>query len=185
MLHSLNSNSTGRPRCPACSSSNIIVDRKNGILVCRNCGLVIDEFIVEYTVQRSISLTAQAKPKTEPRYKYDVVNSHARLLSIRIKSRLVDLIGFENYLFKEFDSPYIEQIALLLQNECIKRIVKRLDRNERAAFLHIAYTMLENDYPLIAEISATYSIAYTRVRSLIRRARRCLSIPSTTSLIQF
>lgn len=177
---------TSKSKCPLCGSSDIVIDYKNGALVCRACGYVLDEFVVEYSTPRGANLNSaySTRQSIDIRYKYDLASNQVKLSEIRDRIRLANIIGFESNVFKDLDPKLVRQLATLLKNKCIDKTVKKLSRNEAAAFLYIAYTVLEDEYPFAAEVSIMYNITRSRARSLIRKAKRCLSTPSIVSLIQ-
>ncbi len=175
-----------KSKCPHCGSSNIVIDYKNGVLVCRACGYVLDEFIVEYSASSGANLNGQylTRQGTDIRYKYDLASNQFKLAEIRDRLRLADIIGFENNIFRDLDPRLVRRLATLLRNKCIDKTVKRLSKNEAAAFLYLAYTVLEDEYPFIAEVAIMYNISRSRARSLMRKVKKCLPTPSIINLIQ-
>ena len=161
-------------KCPYCGSRDLALDPRNGVLVCRSCGYVVDDYVIDYGGQpysvenRIRENTAKGRASV----KLSVTLSEARN-----EAKLAALIGANNPLFREL-SPNLsgELVSLVKKNRCIRKLLNKLPANEAAALLHAAYMLSSNEYPMPAQLASTYKIPRNRARLLMRKAARCLDL---------
>ena len=160
-------------KCPYCGSKDLALDPRNGLLVCRSCGYVIDDYVIDYSGQVyhvEIRNTDAARERRSARLAI-------ALSEARNDARLAAIVGADSPLFREI-SPNLsgDLIRMLKKNKCIRKLVGKLTANEAAALLHAAYMLANNEYPLPAHLASTYKIPRNKARLLIRKAARCLDL---------
>ena len=161
-------------KCPYCGSKDLALDPRNGLLVCRSCGYVVDDYVIDYSGQvYNVEVRST-----------DVVVKGGRtarlaiaLVEARNEAKLAAILGADSPLFREI-SPNLsgDLIRMIKTNKCIRKLVSKLPANEAAALLHAAYMLANNEYPLPAHLASTYKMHRNRVRALIRKAAYCLDL---------
>ena len=161
-------------RCPLCGSTDITIDYQRGMLVCRSCGAVLEEELLDFSVPYS---TVEA-PRAPGR-------SRMAERRIRIESGLEDassvyklakLIGDDAVALIETQLASRrpgELLALLRGNRCLRRLLRRMNGGEAAAALYAAAAMSEGEAVLPSELEA-FGIDRRTAKRIIAVVDRCL-----------
>ncbi len=178
--------------CPECGSTNIIWDYKNGVLVCAECGIVIDRIYVQYEKRKNIEvrknhnyLLSKAFDRKEQRKEYSRKRKRLRKMSrllneVKDKPHLaVDMKAVKEYLMGErahvklFKHKKWRPKNDLLLKKIIDNIVNNdpilASRTERAkwAIAKIFLQLVTNRKVDTRSIANETKLSITHVRRLI------------------
>jgi len=161
-------------RCPYCGSSNIIVDYSRGVIVCRNCGTVIDDTVYDYTVANT-RVYKGSKTNIERRYTI----TEAELIKFNF-SKLVIPTRLSKKL-RETNPHYLAKLASilmyeneLLNNECLTSLVRRLSSDLKVVAVEIAKSVKHGEYPLISYYSRKYNVPRNKIKRIVRSVLKCI-----------
>lgn len=175
--------------CPVCGSKNVVVDYKNGVVVCSECGTVLDDFIIDSSPVREHSkhaadiavTTGKTHSAGQLRYSAGSLNQATRLLSLQVSRRLksarlrresiYEIIGDRS------SDKEKQNILLVLENKCIQLLLRRLkdDKLRQALLELLAYYLYNGEKPYIAGYAEKYSVEKSKLKRVFRRAiDRCL-----------
>ena len=161
-------------KCPYCGSSNIVVDYSRGVVVCRNCGTVIDDTVYDYTTA-STQVYKGSKTSVERRYTITEIelinfNFNKLVISTRLSKKLRET---NPYYLTKLTSILIHENELL-NNECLISLVRRLSSNLKVVAIEIAKSIKQGEYPLISYYSREYSIPRNKVKRIVRNVLKCV-----------
>ncbi len=169
-------------KCPACGSSNIVVDYKNGSVVCRSCGLVLEEnSIVEYSVTfRGIEIADRTPEAKRPLDKYAVKHSKLRLATLRnlekYSKKLKTPINEVYTLLLNMNLSRVSEYVSILGDECIIKCISRLKSVEKIALIKMIKEYLDGTYPLVSLYSIEYGVDPVKLRRVFKRVLvKCLN----------
>ncbi len=161
-------------KCPYCGSSNVVVDYNRGIVVCRDCGTVIDDTVYDYTAA-NMQVYKGARTSIERRYtitETELINFNFNklVLSTKLSKKL-----------RETNPHYLAKLTSilmyeneLLNNECLTTLVRRLNGNLKVLAIEIAKSIKQGEYPLISYYSRKYNVSRSRIKRVVRNVLKCI-----------
>ena len=165
-------------KCPYCGSSNIMIDYKNGTIVCRDCGSVIEDTVYEEYTANIHTLGMRRYQLRIGGQKYITIPDAEKInyqfnklkLSIKITRKLgpIDprILG-EIYQLLQYDNE-------ILNNECLVKIIRKLGDRYKIIAIEITKSIKQGDYPFLSYFSLKYNIPKNRVKKLIKSISKCI-----------
>ncbi len=163
-------------KCPYCGSRDIIIDYSKGVIVCRNCGTVIDDTIYDYTVINAWTRRdRRTKTNVEKRYtiteaEFINFNFNRLIISTRLSKKLRE----NNPRYLAILSSILLHEDDLLKNECITSLVRRLNGDLKIAAVEIAKSIRQGDYPLVSYYSYKYKVSKNKIKRIIKNILKCI-----------
>ncbi len=180
-------------KCPECGSTSILWDYKNGIIVCSNCGLVIDN-VYDYTVYynqdqnnhgtRKIRLISEYQYIKMKSRRYRDIHNRLKILEPLISRKLKRYLTIDEKALKEYLNglrphvkifKYHKEIQASIEAKIlIEKVINKdpvlTSRTDRAkiALALIILDILSNGKPDIYKIARKTSISVTHVRRLLK-----------------
>ncbi len=163
--------------CPACGSRELVLDYSRGCIVCRNCGLVVEEQIPEKPLPLPVAGDAAEARWRRMKVRRDVreclklstlLTRLSRQLEVS-ETVLATMLSSGRYAGK------VDELAKLARNPCVASCLRRLTPRVRVVVLLMVLDYLEGCYPL----PVTYGLEYNVEKDVLRRAfkrvvTRCL-----------
>ena len=165
------------PVCPYCGSAKVVLDLHGGALVCRSCGAVIDDIIFDAspppTASSLSSLSVNNRlTKTEKTRLHTSILSNS--LSRRL-SRILNTTEIDDII--DYVKANMPELIKAYNNACLRNLLKYCKTSsEKKAVLEAAITLMHGDYPLVSMLSSQYEVGKKRLRLLIRKVMKCLSL---------
>ena len=151
-------------RCPYCGSTRLLVDEERGMIVCMECGAVVEEGLVDLTggVYRRDVEEQLHIPRRGPSYNpasslIRVVDRKGRREDVRVVGRLVETMN-EGFL-DDLQRAYRE----------VSELMPRKSVRLRLALAHALIEYRRGKYPLLSVIAARYGVNIETLRRSFRR----------------
>jgi len=169
-------------RCPYCGSTNLQLDYERGQLVCRNCGAVLDESIVDFSqpyTTRSSNMAWYAKRETIT----DQNASREKLTKLETRGRAIRLLGFTAKGMLYVSRTETSVLRDILSDDCIKLILDRLTPSERIVALEAARQLAQGMEPLPSMLEREFGVPRRRLRNILADVKSCLGLPRYVDLL--
>ncbi len=158
-----------RLKCPFCGSSNIVVDRSNGIIVCKSCGTVIEDFLVDERPMRSYDENYTYNRRRGEAYLFEQYTS-LRLLSTL---RRTGMSARTTYAVIDETVPATRRREALriLSNKCVKRLLSRLKSDDlrQAVIDMLLFYAHTGVVPYTAGYAVKYGVRKQKLRKVFKK----------------
>ena len=178
-------------RCPYCGSANVIRDPIEGIIVCTNCGYVIEENLVDVTggtrfydeLRQSLSVRRRrAKPvdlgvEDVKSIEYSERIRHRRRLEVIVNARndaekrLVASITADMRLDK------LENITTIIEFLTARGLLSRRDTRAKLAIAEAIYEYMRGRYPRFSIIARKYGVSADSIKRGFKKIVKALGEP--------
>ena len=151
-------------KCPYCGSTRLLVDEERGMIVCMECGAVVEEGLVDLTggVYRRDVEERRCTRRGEHGYNpasslIRVVDRGGRREDVRVVGRLVEALneGFVDDLRRAY-----REVSELMPRKSVRL---------RLALAHALTEYRRGRYPLLSVIAARYGVSVETLRRSFRR----------------
>lgn len=161
-------------RCPLCGSPDIAIDYQRGILVCRSCGAVLEEELLDFSMPGPALDTPRAPSRT--RMAERRIRIESGLEDASSTYRLAKMIGDDAVALVETQLASRrpgELLALLRGNRCLRRLLRRMRGGEAAAALYTAAALSDGETVLPSELEA-FGLDKRTAKKIIAAVSKCL-----------
>jgi hypothetical protein len=172
--------------CPYCGSRNIVIDYSTGTLVCRDCGAVIDDTIVDYSptihhygynrrhrlvADKTISIVDENRVANN----YSILRLHVKLYK-KVSAGNIDSM---KYLLTLRPS----EVYAITGNKCLWNLMLKLNGSEKLVAVEVYRMLLSGEEPLQAVLEREFKVPRKRIKSIVRAVRTCLGVPDPHQLL--
>ena len=173
--------------CPYCGSRSLVLDYARGVLVCRNCGAVVDETIVDYG-----GLEVAARRQAGRAFKrfadktLSIVDENriaSRYAGLKLHVKLYEKIADSSKAAEYISTLAANDLRTLAGNKCLWELMSKLTSSEKLVAIEAFRTLLSGEEPLQAVLASEFSVPRRRVKSIVKAVRMCLGLPDPSRLL--
>ncbi len=153
-------------RCPYCGSRRLYVDEEQGMIVCMECGAVVEEGLVDLTggVYRQGRLE---EPRVSRREEHAGYNPSSRLIRVVDRSGVAEDLRVVGRLVGDMNVGFVDDLNRAYRE--VSRLMPRKSVRLRLALAHALVEYRRGRYPLLSVIAARYGVSVETLRRSFRR----------------
>jgi ribosomal protein L37AE/L43A len=169
-------------RCPYCGSDKIIIDYSRGIIVCKECGSVIEDTLFDYTLSYSDKrFHKKLATKAEKRYTiYEREQINFSFINLKLSRRISNILREDDPKIIASAIDIIKYDIEIIKNECINQLLRKLQGTNKLIALEIAKQLSDGEYPLLSYYAQAYRVAKSRVVQILKKVRKCIEYEQNT-----
>jgi ribosomal protein S27E len=172
--------------CPYCGSRNLVVDYATGSLVCRDCGTVIDDTVVDYgPAGGRHGIVAGVARRFADKYLTMVDENRIadRYTGLRLHVSLQKRMALTSEAAKYISSLSPNDAYTLIGDKCVWSLISRLSESEKLVAIEAFRTLRMGEEPLPAMLASEFNVPRRRVKDIVKAVRACLGLPEPSQLL--
>ncbi|BEP18055.1 hypothetical protein PYJP_14070 [Pyrofollis japonicus] len=163
-------------RCPYCGSDKVIIDYERGIIVCKECGSVIEDTLFDYTLSYSDKkFRKKTVTKIEKRYTiYEREQINFLFINLKLSRRISNILRENDPKIIAEALDIIKYDIEIIKNECINQLLRKLQGTNKLIALEMAKQLSDGEYPLSSYYVRAYKVTKNTVTQILKKVRRCI-----------